>query len=58
MKIKAANALGDFLLSRGEYDKAIDAYKDGLNVDPTNSELKRKIRRAQMAKAAEQRNVH
>ncbi len=58
MKIKAAKALGDFLLNRGEYDGAIKAYSEGLKLDPTNSDLKSKIRRAQQAKAAEERNVH
>ncbi len=36
-------ALGDFHMSRGEYDDAISAYQEGLNHYPSSSELRQKL---------------
>jgi tetratricopeptide (TPR) repeat protein len=54
-KIAAAIKLGDFLLSRGEYDNAISEYKKGLSLDPGNGTLLDRVVRAQKAKASEGR---
>jgi tetratricopeptide (TPR) repeat protein len=35
--------LGDFLLSRGEYDDAISHYQEALKLDPSNSVLRHKL---------------
>jgi tRNA A-37 threonylcarbamoyl transferase component Bud32 len=52
-KIKGQLTLGDFYMKDGEYDKAIAAYRDGLKLDPGNTELRERIARAQRAKEAE-----
>jgi serine/threonine-protein kinase len=54
-KIAAAIKLGDFLLSRGEYDNAITEYRKGLSLDPSNATLSDRVVRAQKAKASEGR---
>ncbi|MGB7592658.1 MAG: protein kinase [Terriglobia bacterium] len=54
-KIKAAITLGDFYLKDGKYDDAIKAYQEGLNLDPSNADLRSKMERAEKAKAAEER---
>jgi serine/threonine-protein kinase len=54
-KVKGAITLGDFYLKDGKYDQAIRAYKDGLQIDPTNEELRSRIGKAMTAKAAEDR---
>jgi serine/threonine-protein kinase len=54
-RVKGAITLGDFYLKDGKYDQAIRAYKDGLQIDPTNEELRSRIGKAMTAKAAEER---
>jgi len=54
-KIKAALTLGDMFYGRGEYDAAISAYQEGLDLDPSNAELRSRLERVKKAKAAEQR---
>lgn len=46
---------GDHYYDNGEYDKAIDAYQGGLKLAPTNAPLLKALRRAQTAKAAEEK---
>jgi len=41
--IKGKISLGDFHYKRAEYDDAIAAYAEGLRLDPSNAELRRKI---------------
>ena len=45
--------MGDFYFERGEYDKAIDEFQQGLMLDPSNSELRSRVARAKRAKSAE-----
>ncbi len=52
-QINAASTEGDFYYDNGEYDNAIGAYQKGLNVDPSNAELRQKIQKARNAKATE-----
>jgi cytochrome c-type biogenesis protein CcmH/NrfG len=52
-RISAAMKMGDFYFERGEYDKAIDEFQQGLMLDPSNAELRSKVARARRAKAAE-----
>ncbi len=52
-RISAAMKMGDFYFERGEYDKAIDEFQQGLMLDPSNSELRSKVARAKRAKSAE-----
>ncbi len=54
-KVRASVKLGDFFTDRGDYEKAISAYQDGLRADPTNPALRSKLARAQKAKDAEGR---
>ena len=54
-KIKAATTLGDFYIKDGKYADAIKAYQEGLNLDPSNPDLRDKMERAKKAKAAEER---
>ncbi len=42
-KVKGDISLGNFHYGRGEYDDAIDAYRQGLKLDPNNAELRKKI---------------
>jgi tetratricopeptide (TPR) repeat protein len=35
--------MGDFHLGRGEYDEAISSYQEGLNLDPSNAALRKKL---------------
>jgi cytochrome c-type biogenesis protein CcmH/NrfG len=53
-RITAAIKLGQVYLDRGEYDKAINEYQQGLALDPSNQELKERIARARRAKSAEE----
>jgi lipopolysaccharide biosynthesis regulator YciM len=53
-KVKAAIAMGRLYHERGEYDKAIEEYQQGLAADPTNQDLKDRIAAARRAKAAEE----
>ena len=41
--VRGKVSLGDFLYKRGEYDKAIAAYQEGLALDPNNAEIREKI---------------
>jgi len=41
--IKPKITLGDWHLTRGEYDDAIASYREGLNMDPSNAELRQKL---------------
>jgi len=52
VKVKRADILtyivkGDFLVAHKEYAKALDVYRDGLNQDPDNSDLRDRMRRAE-----------
>ncbi|MGD0225301.1 MAG: protein kinase [Terriglobia bacterium] len=42
-EVKGKISLGDFYYKRGEYGKAITAYQEGLNLDPSNAELHQKL---------------
>jgi serine/threonine protein kinase len=44
--VGAKISLGDFHLQRGEYDDAIAAYRKGLELDPANAQLIRKLKAA------------
>ena len=54
-QISAAITLGNFYLGHGDYDKAIAEFQKGLRLDPSNQNLRESLRRAQRAKAAEER---
>jgi serine/threonine-protein kinase len=54
-KVKAALTQGDFFYNRGEYDNAINAYQEGLTLDPANPTLRARMDRVKKAKAAEGR---
>ncbi len=54
-KISGAIAMGDLYYDRGEYNDAIREYQNGLNLDPSSTDLRNKLQRAQKAKAAEER---
>ncbi len=54
-QISAAITLGNFYLDHGDYDKAIGEFRKGLRLDPPNRTLRESLRRAQRAKAAEER---
>jgi hypothetical protein len=41
--IKSTITLGDFHLGRGEYDDAITSYQKGLQLDPSNPVLQKKL---------------
>ncbi|MGA2983373.1 MAG: protein kinase [Terriglobia bacterium] len=44
--VKGNITLGDFLFKRGDYDKAIAAYEEGLQKDSSNAELRQKLEQA------------
>jgi hypothetical protein len=48
-RVKAAIAEGDLYLRNGEYQQAIDTYRQGLQADRSNASLQNKIRSAQLA---------
>ncbi|HUU13849.1 MAG TPA: protein kinase [Terriglobia bacterium] len=54
-QISAAITLGTFYLDHGDYDKAIAEFQKGLRLDSSNQTLRESLRRAQRAKAAEER---
>lgn len=54
-KIAGSIKLGDFYLSRGEYDNAINEFQKGLSLEPSNAQLRERLERARKAKAAESR---
>jgi tRNA A-37 threonylcarbamoyl transferase component Bud32 len=45
-QVKAKIITGDFYLKRGEYDDAIAAYQAGLQLDPSNPQLREKLQTA------------
>jgi hypothetical protein len=55
VRVAGAIKLGDFYLSRGEYDNAISEFQKGLSLAPNNAMLREKLDRARKAKAAESR---
>src|SRR5207248_11611161 len=48
--IRQAILMGDMYLNRGMYDDAINEYQRGLNADPGNRVLQKKIERARTGK--------
>jgi hypothetical protein len=54
-QVEAAKKQGDNYYDNGEYDKAVDAYQGGLKLAPSNAQLLKALRRAQTAKAAEEK---
>jgi serine/threonine-protein kinase len=54
-QVEAAKRQGDNYYDNGEYDKAINAYQGGLKLAPSNAQLLKALRRAQTAKAAEEK---
>jgi len=46
-KILEHMELGDFYFSHGQYQRAVAEYQKGLNLDPTNADLRAKLQRAQ-----------
>jgi serine/threonine-protein kinase len=55
---EAAKRQGDLYYDNGEYDKAINAYRAGLKVEPSNAQLVQALQRARTAKAAEEKFNH
>jgi serine/threonine protein kinase len=54
-KIRSWITQGDFFLKRGEYDSAINAYEQGLNLDPTNQDLREKLDKTRKARDIERK---
>lgn len=54
-KIAGSIKLGEFYLGRGEYDNAINEFRKGLSLDPTNPTLRQELDKARKAKASESR---
>jgi len=54
-QVEAAKRQGDNYYDNGDYDKAINAYRGGLKLEPSNAQLLQALRRAQTAKAAEEK---
>ena len=54
-RVKSAITQGDFFLKRGEYDSAINAYQEGLNLDPSNQQLRDKLEQTKKARDIERR---
>jgi serine/threonine protein kinase len=54
-KVRSWITQGDFFLKRGEYDSAIDAYEKGLNLDPSNQDLREKLERTRKARDIERK---
>ncbi len=54
-RVEAAKSQGDNYYENGEYDEAINSYQEGLKRDPPNTQLLKALRRAQTAKAAEEK---
>jgi tetratricopeptide (TPR) repeat protein len=44
--VQSSITLGNFHFDRGEYDEAIASYQKGLELDPSNSALRQKLRTA------------
>ena len=53
--VESAKRLGDNYYDNGEYDKAVEAYEGGLKLEPSNAQLLKALRRAQTAKATEEK---
>ena len=54
-QVEAAKSQGDRYYENGQYDNAINAYQGGMKLDPSNAQLLKALRRAETAKAAEQK---
>lgn len=54
-RIRSAITQGDFFLKRGEYDSAIAAYQEGLNLDPSNQQLRDKLEQTKKARDIERK---
>jgi type II secretory pathway predicted ATPase ExeA len=52
-RIRVRTDVGDDYMRLGQYEKAITFYEDALAISPDNERLQRKIKRARLAKAAE-----
>ncbi len=52
-RVNASLKMGQFYFDRGEYEKAIEEFQQGLSLDPSNAELRNSIARAKKAKQAE-----
>jgi tetratricopeptide (TPR) repeat protein len=57
-QFQSAKSQGDNYYDKGQYDKAINAYQEGLKLDPSNAQLIKALRRAQTAKATEEKFNH
>jgi serine/threonine-protein kinase len=57
-RVEVAKRQGDNYYESGEYDEAINAYQGGLKLAPSNAQLLQALRRAQTAKAAEEKFNH
>jgi serine/threonine-protein kinase len=57
-KVEAAKRQGDIYSDNGEYNNAINAYQEGLKLDPSNPQLLQALQSAQTAKAAEEKFNH
>jgi serine/threonine-protein kinase len=54
-EVEAAKRQGDKYYENGQYESAINAYQGGLKLAPSNAQLLQALRRAQTAKAAEEK---
>jgi serine/threonine-protein kinase len=54
-KVRSWITQGDFFLKRGEYDSAVAAYQEGLNLDPTNQDLREKLNKTKKARDIEKK---
>jgi tetratricopeptide (TPR) repeat protein len=57
-QVEAAKRQGDNYYDNGEYDNAINAYQGGLKLAPSDAQLLKALRRAQTAKATEEKFTH
>ncbi len=55
-KINAARTLGDLYYENGQYDNAIKEYLLGLEIDPSNKPLRKRVELARRAKAVERQS--
>jgi hypothetical protein len=54
-KVRSWITQGDFFLKRGEYDSAVAAYQEGLNLDPSNQDLRDKLDKTKKARDIEKK---
>jgi serine/threonine-protein kinase len=54
-RVRSQITQGEFFLKRGEYDNAINAFQEGLNLDPSNQELREKLDKAKKAREVERK---